>query len=298
MENKTYRVYKILAPSGRCYIGYTSLSLNERWRHHKVRAESGEAPEHPFYNEIRETKGLGFQIRELYQTHNRFAAMRLEQLCIRQIPTELSLNLSSGGLNDAREGGKIFWERLNADPCKRKEYLRKLSERKKANDWTDYEELIEKSKQWRREHPREAYKMAYRAIRIARRVKGYSVQEDERPLKERLMHKYRRNELKSEYVTRIWAGRTEEEKQMIFCKISESRKRYCSGLTNSELSEMTSAAREAVDREKQGRAASQGLKRWWAELKADPVRYKKYMEARSASLQETLSKKGTKHEDL
>lgn len=53
MERKKYIIYRVIAPDNRCYVGYTSMDLSERWRHHKKRAINGEAPKHPFYNAIR-----------------------------------------------------------------------------------------------------------------------------------------------------------------------------------------------------------------------------------------------------
>ena len=52
MEGKLFRVYKIILPSGNQYIGYTSLPLSERLRHHLKRAKSGAAANHPFYQEL------------------------------------------------------------------------------------------------------------------------------------------------------------------------------------------------------------------------------------------------------
>ena len=50
---------------------------------------------------------------------------------------------------------------------------------------------------------------------------------------------------------------------------------------------------------KQGKAASEGLKRWWADLKADPERYQEYMDRRKNTLSKTLKKKATcKNEDI
>lgn len=156
MERKQYTVYKITAPSKRCYIGYTSLPLKERWRHHKRRAFSGECPGHPFYDEIRRANGEGFILEELNIVHNRNTALKLEKQEIARVSPDESLNLSCGGVNDASEGGRIFWERINQYPKKREEYLKKLSERKKKSDWTDYEKLAEANKQWRHDNPMKA----------------------------------------------------------------------------------------------------------------------------------------------
>lgn len=295
MERKTYSVYKITAPDGRFYIGYTSMSLNERWRHHKQRAFNGEAPKHPFYNAIREHDIESFQIETLATTHDRIAAMELEQAYIKASPENLSMNLSSGGVNDAAEGGRIFWERLNSSPQEREKFLKKLSQRKKMNDWTDYEKLSASCQQWRKEHPREAYRLGYRAIRIANRATGRpapcEIRVDTRPLKERLMHKYKLNEVKSKYVSEIWANRSEEEKKAIFEKISVAHKKYQAELTPEERRKRTEKARSAIDRSKQRAAASKGVKQWWYNLRQNPEAYAAYIQKRKETLAETNRRK-------
>jgi len=110
-KEKTYIVYRATAPNGKCYVGYTSMALAERWRHHKRRAENGEAPEHPFYCAIRNYGAENFQVEEVCRTNNRLEAMRLEEKHIAETPEDRSMNLSSGGINDAAEGGR----KRNAD---------------------------------------------------------------------------------------------------------------------------------------------------------------------------------------
>lgn len=291
MERKQYTVYRITTPSGRCYTGYTSLSLKERWRHHKRRAFNGECPGHPFYEEVRSTNGEGFVLDSLHIVGNRQSAMKLEEEEIAKVPPEKSLNLSCGGVNDASEGGRIFWERINQDPEKREEYLKKLSDRKKESDWTDYEKLTKANRQWRHENPMKAYKMSARALRIANKKRDKKVAEDELPLKEKLRHKHRLNEVKSEYVKEIWNNRSEEECKAIGDKISVAAKKNMAEKSIEEKRAITQKARDSIDREKQGKAASQGIRNWWKELKEDPERYKEYMDRRNKSQAETRRKK-------
>ncbi|MBR1737880.1 MAG: GIY-YIG nuclease family protein, partial [Firmicutes bacterium] len=155
MERK-YTIYRITGLNGKSYTGYTSMTLNERWRHHRNRAKNGEAPNHPFYNAIREYGADYFVLEKLAVVYDRLSAMELEKKYIAEVPKDMSYNLSVGGVDDASEGGRIFWERLNADPKAREEYLKKLSDAKKNADWTDYEQLIKASLQWRKENPKEA----------------------------------------------------------------------------------------------------------------------------------------------
>lgn len=295
MERKKYIIYRVIAPDNRCYVGYTSMDLSERWRHHKKRAINGEAPKHPFYNAIRYFGAEKFHVEEICHTFNHFNTLMLEERYIFETPAELSMNLSSGGINDAAEGGRIFWERLNADPEAKSAFLKKLSDRKKQNDWTNYDNLILKSKKWRHEHPKEAYKLSYRAIRIARRIKGQTppcyLKVDNRPLKERLISKYRQHEKRSNAIKEVWQGRNKEERAIIGEKISKAQKCHFSNLIDEEKYKITEKARASIDRKKQGTAASKGVKAWWAELKGNPDAYKAYIEARTKTLLENRSKR-------
>ncbi len=294
-KRKTYIVYRAISPDGKQYVGYTSMSLSERWRHHKYRAENGEAPEHPLYCAIRSCGAESFRVEEICRTTNRFDALQLEEKYIAETPKSHSMNLSAGGLNDAAEGGRLFWERLNANPEEREAFLKRLSDRKKQQDWTDYEKLQQGCKKWRREHPREAYALAYRAIRIANRMKGApapcETKVDPRPLKERLMHKYRQNDIRSAAVTQVWADRSEADKVAIGSKIAAAQKRHFSTLSEEEKRSVTEKARAAIDREKQGAAASKGVKAWWAKLKKDPEAYRAYIDARTKTMLENRRKR-------
>ena len=294
-DRKIYSVYRITSPSGRQYVGYTSMDLMDRWYRHKSHAKEPGADQHPLYQEIRAYEGQGFTIDLLYVTDNRITALGQEERFIASTQGALSLNLSPGGNNDASEGGKVFWERINAEPQKREAYLKKLSDVKKANDWSDYDDMSRKRDEWRRAHPREAYKKAYRAIRIANKAAGRRApsepKEDPMPLKERLLRKYKPGVVKSKRMVETWAGRTEEEREAINGKISQSKKQYMQTLTDEERKASTEAARKAIDVSVQGPAASSGLKNFWRELRADPERYAEYMRRRSATFKATMQKR-------
>lgn len=296
MEGKQYTVYRITTSSGRCYTGYTSLPLNERWRHHKRRAFNGECPGHPFYEEVRTANGEGFILEPLHIVDNRQSAMKLEEEEIARVPRERSLNLSCGGVNDAAEGGRIFWERINQDTEKREEYLKKLSDRKKESDWTDYEKLTKANRQWRHDNPMKAYKMSTRALRIANKKRPKKEAEEELSLKEKLRHKHKLNDVKSECVKEVWNNRSEDERNAIGAKISAAAKKNMAEKSIEEKRAITQKARDSIDREKQGKAASKGVKNWWKELKKDPERYKEYMDRRNKSQAETRRKKREERE--
>ena len=294
-KRKIYSVYKITSPSGRQYVGYTSMDLMDRWYRHKSHAKEQSTEQHPLYQEIRAYDGQGFTIDLLYVTENRITALGKEEQYIASTPGALSLNLSPGGSNDSREGGRIFWERLNADPLKRDAFLKKLSDVKKADDWSDYDEMSRKRDAWRHAHPKEAYRNAYRAIRIANKANGRPApserKEETLPLKERLLRKYKPGVIKSRQMVETWAERTEEERETISRKISRSRKMSMQNLTDDERRAITEAARKAIDVSVQGPAASRGLKKFWEELRADPERYEEYMRKRVATRKATMQKR-------
>lgn len=89
------------------------------------------------------------------------------------------------------------------------------------------------------------------------------------------MYKYKLNDVKRKYVTRVWAGRTAEERKLIGIKIGDAQKQHMESLTKDERRKVTEKARASIDRSVQGPAASKGLKNWWIELKKDAVAEKR-----------------------
>ena len=290
--NKFYTVYKITSPNKKIYVGYTSQNLKERWRQHRTSALSLNNPERLFYIEIRECNGDGFTIEELCTTNNKYSAMLLEEEFIASIPNCVSVNMTRGGRYDSIDGAQIFWKRINEDQAKRDAYLKKLSEAKKSKDWSDYEQMLQKALEWRKSNPREAYRLSYRAIRIANKIRGVPppchMPVDDAPLKERLMHKFRLNDVKSKYVQVVWANRSSEEKEAIAKKISVAQKNHMATLSTDERKKVTEKARAAIDVSIQSVASSKGLKAWWAQLKQDPERYNEYMKRRTASFKQKM----------
>ena len=282
--HKTYTVYKISTPAGNIYIGYTSQKLKDRLRQHRYKALTGQCIGHPLYDAIRKCNGEGLTIEPICCVNDRNTAMRLEEENIALTSSEQSANLTRGGRYDGTDAAGAFWKKINADAEGKTKYLETLSKRKLDDDWSDYDKLTDAAEQWRKDNPKEAYRISYRAIRIANKKNGYPppcyVECDNRPLKERLMHKFKLNKVKSDYVTQVWSRRTVEEKKAIGKKIGEAQKRHMNNLTKDEKREATKKARSSIDRTVQGPAASKGLKNWWTELRKDPERYNAYIASR------------------
>ena len=167
---RKYTIYQLTSPCGGIYIGYTSLSIKERWRKHKDRALSGYSLKHPFYNAIRKYNAENFTLEAIHTFDNLHSALAEEKRQIAKIPASKRLNLSPGGSDDARFGGEIFWERLNANLEEKEAYLKRLSAGIKRNiHKQDYASLKIAAANWRNNNPKKAYKMSMRALRIANR---------------------------------------------------------------------------------------------------------------------------------
>lgn len=292
-----YSIYRITSPSGKYYIGLTKQTVSARWSQHKRRALHGDY-NHPFYNAIRKYGATCFIIETIDCAETKKEAQEKERAWIAFSPADRLYNVSPGGEADGEIGGKLFWQRIKKNPEELNNYRKKLSETKRKNDWSDYEKLSELNAKWRKEHPKEAYKKAYHAIRCAMRAQGYDRNKtiEPVPLKERLLKKYKYDQYISlahqRGARKQWAQRSDEEKQVVCRKIGERNKEAWSLITCPlERSKRTEIARAAVDRDKQGKAASNGLKRFWQELKADPNRYKEYINRRNKSAAESRKKK-------
>lgn len=284
-----YTIYKLTSPSGKFYIGLTKAPLKERWRQHVKRADV-RGDNHPLYNAIRKYGADEFTVEAVDSAPDKPSAQKLEQDWIARFGAEILYNLSPGGEADGETGSRLFWAAMAADPVAKAKYLGKLSAAKLANDWSDYAAMSQQSGQWRKENPKLAYYAAYRAQRIARRGMP-PAKADVRTLKERLMWKHARSQKTRENAFALWARRTDSEKKAVADSISLSAKARWASITNSQVrAQKTAAARAAIDREKQGAAASVGLKKFWADLKADPIRYAAYMSNRTASLTAKLEK--------
>ena len=283
-------IYKLISPSGRYYIGLTKKGSKERWRQHVKKALKTNK-RHPLLDSIRKYGPDSFLVEEIDSCQTFKEAQQLEMKYIAEAPDGVLYNLTSGGETDSTEGSKRFWEKLNSDPITKTEYLSRLSQAKLDNDWSDYEDMSAKAAKWRQDNPRLAWKLSYRAIRIAQRRRQKPKEPDNRPLIEILRWKHNRSEACRIQTIALWENYSEQQKAEIASKISETKLRQNSTLTHKERCEMTEHLRKYIDRSIQGPAASRGLKKFWEDIKKDPIRYAEYMKVRTASLMKTLEVK-------
>lgn len=214
---------------------------------------------------------------------------------------------------DGDVGGRIFWERIKADPEAEKIYLKKLSDTKKANDWTDYDAMVVAGAKWRRENPKKAWKIGHRNLRIANRgrkrkpKKELTLQERFVLYKESLERgqKPRRtkrtpseemisNQKKSRGVTGVWEKRDETQRKEIGDKISNTLKENAKKESSDSKKERMIVTRSFIDRKKQGKAASEGIKNFWVELRKNPEEYAAYISSRAETQKKTKREKREK----
>lgn len=287
-----YSIYKITSPSGKSYIGLTKAHVKERWRQHVKKSTTG--INHPFYCAIRKYGFDAFTWCVVDTAIDKPEAQRKEVAHIAAAQPSTLYNVSPGGEADGETGSAVFWTRIKADEVALVAYLKKLSDVKKRGDWSDYGAMSASVKNWRKENPKLAYKIALRGVRLAKRAdkRVPAPAPVAKSLKDRLMWKHKRSVVAQIAATAQWAERDNEARGAIGVKIAASVKKYWSGVEDSEArSSLTQKARDSIDRPKQAKAASAGLKKYWVDLKADPVRYVQYMSIRNASLKKTLSEK-------
>lgn len=292
------RVYMLTSPSGKAYIGITKRTVEWRWAAHVQRAQRGQ--QHPLYAAVRKYGPDVFDVRELAVGLTEEQAKAEEIRLIAELNTQdrnCGYNISAGGDYDAAAGAAAMSARL-ADPKFRAEYLQKLSTVKLENDWSDYPALAAKALAWRAANPRAAYAQARRAARIAARAAGREWTGGPRPPAGSFGRLFIRSERATEgrrayFSTRnaraLWARRDDADKADVGAKIAAKRRAYYADPSNYATTvQQLSGARSKIDRAKQGAAASAGLKKYWADLKADPGRYAEVMERKRANLRKNV----------
>ena len=295
MERKHY-IYRLTSPSGRSYIGLTGRSVKERWQKHGRTAQSCKG-RHPLYDAMRKYGIDSFLVETIACTYGLIDAQYLERLFISV--NEKGYNILPGGETGSGPA-KVFWQQIKADPLAYEAYRQKLRNAQaiRIANGEDATPRIEGARRWRENNTRESYRLAMRGLRIAKKKNTVTgVKEAERiaqaakPLKERLLEKHKGRYLaRSRGVASVWASRSETEKLTVAGKISVTLKKYYENGDRVDR-EQLERARSAIDRSKQAPAASKGLKKFWEDLKKDPVRYKDYIERRKQTLKATNASK-------
>lgn len=169
MARKRYSIYKLTAPSGRAYVGFTSQSVQERWRQHVARAATGVT--HPLCAAVRKYGAEAFSIETLAEYADLDVALRAEVAAIAALTD--AYNISPGGDFDSGAGAAKFRELL-LDPAWRANYSARLSAALKASPpyQAKVPEAVARLVAWRIKNPTASYKNAMRALRICANRNG------------------------------------------------------------------------------------------------------------------------------
>lgn len=296
-----FYVYKLTSPSGKCYIGFTGQAVKDRWRQHIHRSDTGY--KHPLYSAMRKYGAESFTVETLGEYETAEEALQAEIDDIAALGgRKYSYNLSPGGENDGPTGVAALRAKRQ-DPEWEVEYRKRISEgvRKSELHMWRRPKIGEIYIQWRKENPKEAWKNTHRALRMAAKAprgsrEGYTVSPESAKKTGAGVREFWKNAPPSvrkrksiqtrESAKKVWAERGEQARAEVGAKISETHKeRYANmdSRTKQELDAQLAAARDAIDRKKQGAAASRGLKAYWENLKKDPEAYAAVQAAKAAT---------------
>ena len=270
-------IYKITSPSGKSYIGITRQKLSERWRQHYARAFTTNK-RHPFLEAIRKYGKEAFLVEQIDEAASEQEALALEVHHIAEAKTnKVGYNLSAGGEYDWEKGVESLAERRK-DPQFDAQYRANLSLACRTSEAhvAHQKTLGAVAQEWRRNTPREAWKLSYRNIRIASKAQGTSRERDPRFSKcgrlwmggAKHIHAARSAFGRSERTALQWATRSAEEKAQVFKVISESHKKRNANKTAQEKTQadaQLSAARKNINHEKRIAALRAAADARWAE---------------------------------
>jgi group I intron endonuclease len=230
-----YLIYRLTAPSGRFYIGITNQTLEQRWYFH-VRKALKEEANYPLHNSIRKYGPESFELDVLAAYEDEDEALQAEVFYIHLTQARTKgYNISEGGEYDSQAGIEKL-AKLRLDPKFEADYRAKLSAGCLASEAHRNHALKfgEVTLQWRAENVRMAYKMSYRAMRMALRAQGIPRGERRDPrftkyggrlwMGSPKVTNARANYGRADRTREQWATMPEAQKKQVHRQISESTK--------------------------------------------------------------------------
>lgn len=255
-----WEIYRLTSPSGGTYIGLTNQGCRLRWPQHVSAAKHGHTLHLPLGRAIQQhgPKSFVLDVMDILPTRELAAA------------SEIALIAELNPRYNASPGGECASESAMLGAAK-----------------------------WRAANPEACWKQAYRASRMALRAAGVSERRDPRFskwggrlwIKSEKVSLARSNTKKSLRVAEHWAT----QDQSVRCaNIAKAQKVRHAAMTPEERAERTAKARAAIvhsDAVKDARR--EGIKRFWAEMKADPAKYAELKARKSASAKAARSRPTT-----
>lgn len=264
MARKQFTVYKLTAPSGRAYVGFTGQFLAERWRQHVTRA--GRGARHPLCAAIRKYGASAFVVEVLAEYDTQREALQAEVAAIAELSD--AYNLSPGGDHDGGAGAARFRELL-LDPDWRAAYVARLSAALKNSPkyQARVSELAANLAQWRADNPVEAYKISRRNLRkrskgAPREGRGGRLPRTPKGAAAKL-HKRRASR---EAAVKHWANMALDKKTEVQGRISASVKKMHEGKSaaaRATHSAQLAQARQCIDHELRKARQKEALAAYW-----------------------------------
>lgn len=236
MARKRYSIYKLTAPNGRSYVGFTSQSVAVRWQQHVRRARSG--ARHPLSAAIRKYGPGAFSVDTLAEYVDLAEALHAEVAAIAELTN--AYNISPGGSFDGGAGAARLRELLR-DPDWRAAYTARLSAALKASPLYQAEvpKIVARLAAWRADNPVVAYKIAVRNLRIGANRSGRKKTKPTEP--ERLPRipngraaKLHKSIASREVSKRHWAEMDAAKKDAVTSRIAASVREFHAAKTDAE----------------------------------------------------------------
>ena len=239
----------ITAPSGRNYIGITGRSVEHRWRGHVYTASHGDP--RPLYAAIRKYGAENLTVSPIEVYPDLPAAQEAEAQLIQMLDD--LYNLSPGGTEDIFHATEVHQQRMASDPAYKARYIAALKEgirqSTKHNSESLSAERAELLREWQRANPYKAYCIQRRATRMAAKkntVKGVN----EAKRKAKPPNKMQASRRRKAATAAVWSARSQEEKEVIAEKISDTLTEIHANKTDAEReahNRQLSEARKHID---------------------------------------------------
>lgn len=268
MARKRYSIYKLTAPSGRSYVGFTGQPVQTRWKQHVRRARTG--ARHPLCAAIRKYGEAAFAVETLADYDELDEALRAEVAAIAELTD--AYNISPGGDFDGGAGAARFRELL-LDPDWRAGYTARLSLALKASPLYQAKvpELVARLAAWRKDNPVASRKISMRNLRVGLNRHGRKKPEPAEP--QRLLRtpkgpaaKLHKSIASREAAKRHWAGMSADKKAAITSRISASVSDVYAAKTDAERevhAAQLAKARQCIDHTVRKARQKEALTAYW-----------------------------------
>jgi len=280
---KKFYIYRLTSPSGKTYIGYTGVSVKERFRQHVVKALNG--MKHPLSSALRKYGADAFKVDTLSEHMTQAEAFLAE---IEQIAAHpKGYNLSPGGDGDSAAARAAFAKKLE-DPTWRAAYSKTLSEaiRNSPLHKASWAKFPARAAKWREENPEEAERIQKKATAAARLVslgkpawnKGVTHTPEACEKLSKSLRKFwdnvtpeftaKKSASSVKGAKKQWAQRTPEERAAVGKKISETLKQKNAEMTPEELAKRDAIlveTRKHIDHKFRLEQQAKAFEEYWSE---------------------------------